>query len=139
MSEGNNNITIGQLTESINDKMDRDGLNAETSCIFIVSKQDPTAANDYTWYRKYSDGWVEQGGLYNRTTTGTMYLTLPIEMADTSYTALCSCAVKDRTSAFTDNWTFAPYTTSTVQIYTTSVVYGNYAWSVSGKAKLTQV
>ena len=85
-----------------------------------------------SWYRKYSSGWVEQGGFYNRTTTGTMYMTLPVEMADTNYTAICSCSVKDRTSDFTSNWTFAPYTTSTVQIYTSSTVYGNYSWQVSG-------
>lgn len=28
----------------------------------LVASQMPTAANNWTWYRKYSDGWVEQGG-----------------------------------------------------------------------------
>lgn len=85
-----------------------------------------------SWYRKYSSGWVEQGGLYNRTTTGTIYMTLPVEMADTNYTAVCSCAVLNMTDSFTQNWTFAPYSTTAVQICTSSTIYGNYAWQVSG-------
>lgn len=28
---------------------------------FVVGFQRPTAANNYTWYRKYKSGWVEQG------------------------------------------------------------------------------
>ena len=90
MSEGNNNITIGQLTETINNKMDRDGSNANTSWIFVVSKQDPTSENGYTWYRKYSDGWVEQGGTgtshqYNVTSQN---VTFPVVMKDTQYQVL---------------------------------------------------
>lgn len=29
---------------------------------FVTDFQAPTAANNYTWYRKYKSGWVEQGG-----------------------------------------------------------------------------
>lgn len=28
----------------------------------LVAVQYPSSANNYTWYRKYSDGWVEMGG-----------------------------------------------------------------------------
>ena len=105
---------------------------AEANAHRVIAFQAPTADNNYTWYRKYADGWVEQGGLYNRTTTGTMYMTLPVEMADTNYTAVCSCAVLNRTAEFTSNWTFAPYSTTSVQIFSFSTVYGNYAWQVSG-------
>lgn len=48
--------------------------------ITIVAKQDPTSENSYTWYRKYADGWVEQGGRFNR--AGATTVNLPIEMAD---------------------------------------------------------
>jgi hypothetical protein len=41
----------------------------------------PTAGNNYTWYRKYKSGWVEQGGITS--TSGTQ--TLPVTMADTNY------------------------------------------------------
>ena len=90
MSEGNNNITIGQLTETINNKMDRDGLNANTSCIFVVSKQDPTPENGYTWYRKYSDGWVEQGGVTGAVTRTGISISLPVTMSHTNYNIIAT-------------------------------------------------
>lgn len=31
----------------------------------VIEFQAPTAENNYTWYRKYADGWVEQGGARN--------------------------------------------------------------------------
>ena len=48
---------------------------------YVVEFQAPTALNDYTWYRKYKSGWVEQGGkgLTNLT------IVLPVEMADDNY------------------------------------------------------
>lgn len=90
--------------------------------------------SDGSWYKLYADGWVEQGGNYVRNTTGTMYLTLPIEMADIEYTATMTCAVVNRTSDFTSNWTFAPYSTTQCQIYSTGTVYGKYGWEVSGQS-----
>ena len=48
----------------------------------LVAVQRPTAANNYTWYRKYSDGWVEQGGI---AAAGASSVVFPIEMADTNY------------------------------------------------------
>lgn len=55
----------------------------------IVAFQVPTAQNNYTWYRKYRSGWVEQGGhcpgdgVFDGTTT----VTLPITMSDANYNA----------------------------------------------------
>lgn len=49
---------------------------------YVVDFQAPTANNNYTWYRKYKSGWVEQGGTLQ---TMTNSLTFPIEMADTNY------------------------------------------------------
>ncbi|MFQ6760356.1 MAG: hypothetical protein ACLRFM_03085 [Alphaproteobacteria bacterium] len=48
---------------------------------YVVASQSPTAENNYTWYRKYKSGWVEQGGYSDSQTVN-----LPIEMADTNYT-----------------------------------------------------
>ena len=90
--------------------------------------------NGATYYNLYANGWIEQGGNYNRQTTGTMYLTLPVEMADINYTALTSCAVANRTTDFTSNWTFAPYSTTQVQIFSLGSVYGNYSWEVKGQS-----
>lgn len=58
---------------------------------YVVEFQAPTAENDYTWYRKYKSGWVEQGGILRAQTVTAGYassqtLTLPITMADTNFT-----------------------------------------------------
>ena len=57
----------------------------------VIAFQAPTAGNNYTWYRKYADGWVEQGGIYDNGSLSDDFsttVTLPITMADTNYTAL---------------------------------------------------
>ena len=48
----------------------------------VIDFQAPNAGNNYTWYRKYADGWVEQGGNIPFKTTS---LTFPITMDDTNY------------------------------------------------------
>lgn len=45
----------------------------------VVDFQIPTVDNGYTWYRKYADGWVEQGG---RTMTSSQTITFPIPFTD---------------------------------------------------------
>ena len=67
--------TAGITTEEMNNKVDKGHQ--------VVEFQEPTAANNYTWYRKYADGWVEQGGV--EIASGSM-ITLPIAMANTKYT-----------------------------------------------------
>lgn len=37
-----------------------------TNVDYVIESQLPTAANNYTWYRKYKSGWVEQGGIYQK-------------------------------------------------------------------------
>lgn len=55
----------------------------------VIEFQAPTAGNNYTWYRKYADGWVEQGGIGPVVAaSGTATVTFPITMSDTNYTAL---------------------------------------------------
>ena len=56
----------------------------------VIAFQKPTSSNGYTWYRKYADGWVEQGGISKSQTvsagnSSTQTITLPIGMLDTSY------------------------------------------------------
>ena len=57
---------------------------------YVVETQLPTAQNDYTWYRKYKSGWVEQGGYYNGNISAgsTASVSLPITMADANYTCI---------------------------------------------------
>lgn len=50
------------------------------------------ASDGSSWYRKYSDGWVEQGGSFTGTgyTTG-FPLTFPVEFADVTYQFFAQC------------------------------------------------
>ena len=58
---------------------------------YVVAFQRPTAANNYTWFRLYKSGWVEQGGItsnFTNTSGGTSdnkTITLPVIMTDTNY------------------------------------------------------
>lgn len=51
---------------------------------YVVEFQAPTAQNNYTWYRKYKSGWVEQGG-YTSMADAVATIALPITMSDTNY------------------------------------------------------
>lgn len=57
---------------------------------YVVESQMPTAANNYTWYRKYKSGWVEQGGQVPANANGSYNVTMPVEMANTNYGYSCS-------------------------------------------------
>lgn len=73
--------TAGLNAELFNDKVD---VGHE-----VIAFQAPNAGNNYTWYRKYADGWVEQGGSeVSVAEMSTVPITLPVVMADTSYTAV---------------------------------------------------
>lgn len=88
-------IDIGQITEALNDKMDRDGHNVQSPSAVIVAKQEPTADNSYTWYRKYSDGWVEQGKLN---------CSLPSQGANTAAAATFTLLVTMKNDSYHTTW-----------------------------------
>ena len=56
---------------------------------YVIETQIPTPENNYTWYRLYKSGWVEQGGYVSY--TGSWIeghidsVVLPIEFANTDY------------------------------------------------------
>lgn len=81
------NTDTDTILEALNDKADTDLQNIDTSAggDVVVEWQAPTAANNYTWYRKYASGWVEQGGYYTLTATAYETINLPISMLNTNY------------------------------------------------------
>jgi len=91
-------ITIGEHTTTLGTHTTNIGtLDARTTGIidYVVASQAPTSANNYTWYRKYKSGWVEQGGtmtwdLNNNNTWITNSVSFPQTMQDTSYTPIFS-------------------------------------------------
>ena len=49
---------------------------------YVVQSQTPTSSNNYTWYRKYKSGWVEQGGkitLSGTISATNVRVTFPVE------------------------------------------------------------
>lgn len=82
-------IDFGQISETLNNKTDRDLRNVDTTAKAdaVIDYQEPTAANGYMWYRKYKSGWVEQGGLQTSATGSSgVTVTLPVAMTDANYT-----------------------------------------------------
>ena len=78
---GNFEQTAIEQTAGLNAEMFND-LNAHK----VISFQVPTASNGYTWYRKYADGWVEQGGrctvpATNGLSGSSVNVTLPVPIA----------------------------------------------------------
>ena len=129
---------IGEITEALNGKAD-----VSTVAHVVVEFQAPTADNNYTWYRKYADGWVEQGGYidgnYSHTFGGTYMssyvattITLPVEMDGTNVTICCNSTVGavvasgslSSSTALNISLASANYTASGVDV----------SWQVSGMA-----
>lgn len=77
---GNFEQSAIEQTAGINAEMFND-LNAHK----IIEVQNPTEENGYSWYRKYADGWVEQGG---KLTGAAAYdVTFMVPFADLAYVA----------------------------------------------------
>ena len=131
-------IDFGQLSEALNDKADTDLRNVDTTAKAdaVIDYQEPTSANNWTWYRKYKSGWVEQGGWFLGTSTNVAKtITLPIEMMDTNYSGygIVSCnSATDSGNATSSRTTFIP--TSTTQITLSQTNGWRTNWRVSGMA-----
>ena len=84
--DSDNGITIGQLTEQLNQKMDLPTGISQDTMDYVVEWKTPTET-DPTWYRKYKSGWVEQGGGFGSSYVNytTKTITLPKPLKDTLY------------------------------------------------------
>lgn len=81
-------INVNAIADTLNHKVDLPDGKSQSDIDYVVAFQKPTAANNYTWYRKYKSGWVEQGGTI-QTTSATSYVqNLPITMTDKQYTCV---------------------------------------------------
>jgi len=131
--------TAGLNTGLFNGKADTDLRNVSAGIDFVVESQLPTAGNNYTWYRKYKSGWVEQGGILSAIAHNSNGLyTLPIEMADTSYSARAGCAQVNSSATFAASSTVAAAPGSTTQVRVGQANGGSAAmtvwWEVKGMA-----
>lgn len=77
--------TAGITSEQLNNKADVSRvqeLENKTRHV-VIESQEPASVSNCTWYRKYSDGWVEQGG---NTQSGSVVL--PVPMVNTNYVTM---------------------------------------------------
>lgn len=118
-------INIDAIANSLNNKVDLPSVATSQDDIdFVIEWQKPTADNNYTWYRKYKSGWVEQGGQYSAEA-----ITLPIKMTDANYYA---------NAIAIDNLSYYMRVVSrgitTLNIQTSSPSWHTYIWYVCGMA-----
>ena len=122
---GGSATEIGQITEALNNKVDK-GFD-------IIEFQEPTAANNYTWYKKYRNGWVEQGGVLQRVgSSANVTITFPVEMANNQYSwniGIGYNGTNQVTYIQAGAWNFTT-TTMTMESYSN----GKKSWQVSGMA-----
>ncbi len=52
---------------------------------YVIGFQTPSSSNNYTWYRKYKSGWIEQGGVCTPSGNGDFSITLPKVMQSSNY------------------------------------------------------
>ena len=136
-------INVGAITEALNDKSDRDLRNVDNvaGADAVIEFQLPTADNNYTWYRKYKSGWVEQGGRATTNSGNPTPVTLSVEMADANYIPF----IQGRTQADgygNAGWQVMPVDTATsptttTQFYAQGSITGynlGFAWRVEGMA-----
>ena len=125
------NTTVGGHTTSIN------GLDARTTGMidYVVESQNPTPENNYTWFKKYKSGWVEQGGrikggFLKSTSWNTRTITLPIEMADTTYigTVMLHWNYSSGASGVQDNMHANTPTTTTMVLNYINVSSSDNMW-----------
>lgn len=140
--------TWGDIDGNINDQSDLISLlNTKTNKGHeIIDFQAPTALNNYTWYRLYADGWIEQGG-YVASGGGTISVTLPVTMADANYQIMLTGKHNSTTAGSTTSVSTNSYPVTTTGFYVNNYIENGgtradgdaFWWQVSGMADTSQV
>ncbi len=98
----------------------------------VVKTQLPTAENNYTWYRLYKSGWVEQGGRGGALENSAKIITLPIAMADTNFYASMINMVP-ATPVIKNYNSIGLYIPNNTQVrFATLATVTDFAWYITG-------
>ena len=109
----------------------------------VIDFQIPTAENGYTWYRKYADGWVEQGGnvtiqAQQASTGKTTSVSLPITMQNQAYGVTVTFITDGgNTTGLRNHMNGRGVSTLTIGTYSTATISNAYTayWEVKGMAQ----
>ena len=95
-------------------------------------------SNTYTWYRKYADGWVEQGGYLGSSNPLRVTVTYAVPMSDTNYTLVLGTFGGGQTGGQNQGWSGRTTTSFVYTFYNTGTGGGNGgSWMVYGIAAST--
>lgn len=121
--------SAGINMEILNNKVDIDQLQ---NYVILSEFQAPTAANNYTWYKRYTNGWIEQGGVVvsGSGTSGT--IVLPVQMLNTDYVWQASVSNNAANNFFILDWQNSRTTTAIGWYKSADGIPGS--WQVSGMA-----
>ena len=125
--------TAKQIDELFNGKADVSRVETLEGYDYVVESQEPTSSNGRTWYRKYKSGWVEQGGrvtVKDVISATNVRVTFPVEMADTTYTAICANNANVGIAGYV-GWE----STTAMSVGTMTSKSGTTTWFVAGMAK----
>lgn len=136
-------VDIDQVTTDLNGKADVDLSNATPGISFAnvmntvgIRTVVETYINGTSWYRVYSDGWCEQGGITSCSNTGTMKqtTTLLIPYINTTYSVFTQGLNAQNVS---DNVYISTRLTNEFETYTTNIspagsYTNNYLWLACG-------
>ena len=108
---------------------------------YVIESQAPTAENNYTWYRKYKSGWVEQGGIWSgqvnvaqgRATDVT--ISLPVNISNTNYNIIVTGAKEYCLSAGTKDKTSQQFTAIFCS-YETARTLKEFTWIAIGQISI---
>ena len=125
-------VNIGKVTEQLNE-IEATSDSKVSKGHEVIEFQAPTAENNYTWYRKYADGWVEQGGAVTGLTDwGNKTIYFPVPMKDRGYNYLQSPIMY----ASGGNGSWEVGITAKTETYISSRFYSNNGylptWEVKG-------
>lgn len=127
-----NGITIGQLTEALNNKFDLPAGVPQDAIDYVVEFKRPTT-DDPTWYRKYKSGWIEQGGQVLSLARGaTSEVVFLIPFTNNNY-ALTFGTFGEGFNAGEANFRCTAYSETGATFYNNSGTITTYKWYACGQ------
>lgn len=89
-----------------------------------------TSEDGSSWYRKYSDGWIEQGGICSCTQDSTTTVTLPCQFSTSAYHAQATADKLSNSEVDDCVGSIAARTQTTIGVYTYDAGRQSYTKSV---------
>lgn len=102
---------------------------------YVIENQIPTAENNYTWYRKYKSGWVEQGGYLPAPQSSSVTISFPVEMATNIYSISVAFRGTNEPGGYTSGYRNMTSTGFTLMFPYSNSNGNTGTWSICGTYK----